>query len=130
MDKILFAMTGASTPAGKPSGYMSQGFCVPLAATGEVLAIIEEIGEDTVAEWFANDEVHGPDSGGLWVAEITISNECDGEQAYGIDSCEWRPPTTEEVEGLIARQLMRARGVKTPPAVPGSKSWTFIGALV
>ena len=122
------AMVGASDPEGKPSGFMSQGMCIPLAATSEVREAIEDLGEDSVADWIDACDVDSPKAGGLWVAEVEFAADPDGPQGYRIDSCAWRPPTTEEIEGLIGRQMARARGVKRRSG-PRRSVWTFIGAL-
>jgi hypothetical protein len=130
MEKILLAMVGASDPEGKPSGFMSQGMCIPLAATPEAREIIDAIGEDAVADWIDANEIRSPKAGGLWVAEIEVSEDPDGPQGYKIDSCNgWRPPTTEEIEGVIGRQMARASGRENAQKPPGAKAWTFIGAL-
>jgi len=133
-DLILFAMVGASNLKGEACGFMSHGMCIPLAATENARTVIEEVGEDAVAAWFADDEVVSPKAGGLWVAEVEIASDQDIRPelrgGYGIDACTWRPPTTEELEGLIARQMMRARRTVVVPVIPGSKSWVFKGALV
>ena len=130
MEKILFAMVGASDPEGKPSGFMSQGMCIPLAATVEARDVIEAIGEDAAADWFEANDVKQPKAGGLWVAEFEMQEDVDGPQGYSIDSCGWRPPTPEELDGLLGRQMARARQDKTAPKPPGAAAWTFIGALV
>jgi hypothetical protein len=129
MDKILFAMVGASDLEGKPSGFMTQGMCIPLAATGWAREAIEAVGEDAVADWFEASAIEAPKAGGLWVAEIEMRESADGPQGYSIDSCGWRPPTPEELDGLLGRQMARARQDKTAPKPPGAAAWTFIGAL-
>jgi len=130
MQKILFAMVGASDLKGKPSGFMSQGMCIPLAATVEARDFIEVIGEDAVADWIDGSDIKAPNAGGLWVAEIEMRESADGPQGYSIDSCGWRPPSAEELDGLVGRQMARARQDKTAPKPPGAAAWTFIGALV
>lgn len=138
MEKILFAMVGACTADGKSAGYVSQGMCVPLAATEGARSVIEEMGEDVVADWLQACDLREPGAGGLWVLELEIEN-VDKENnpftmadyQFDITDSSWRPPTVEELEGVIAKQMHRAqRRDKSAPKPPGTAAWTFIGALV
>jgi hypothetical protein len=130
MEKILFAMIGASDLKGNSSGYMAQGMCIPLAATEGARSVIEEIGEDMVADWMDANEILPPAAGGLWVAELEISNDQDGPLSYSIDACDWVTPTEEEIAGLINRQNVRGRLQSIEVCLPFTKVWTFEGALV
>lgn len=127
MDKILLAMVGACNSKGEFSGYM--GTCIPLAATSTAREYIDTMGEDVVAEWLMSNGVSPPPAGGLWVAELEIEEDVDAPQGYSADSCHWRPPTAEEVDGLIGRQMSRARKHPNARKPTGASTWTFLGSL-
>lgn len=144
MEKILFAMVGAAndlwwtnpgehvTTDGNHCGYMCRGMCVPLAATEEAIKIIKELGEDGTADWFTASEIRPPKLGGLWVAHIEVSPDPDAPGDYSIDSCAWRVPTIQELQGLLDQQTYRvARHTKDSPVLSCyNTAWTFSGALL
>lgn len=130
MEKIMLAMVGAIDSNGYSCACMTQGMCIPLAATEGAKSVIEEIGEDAVADWMDANEVSPPGVGGLWVVELEISNDQDGPFGYSIDACDWVTPTTEEIAGLIARQNVKGYFQTMEMCLQFTKVWTFEGALV
>ena len=131
LEQMMMAMVGAMNLAGEPSGFMTQGLCIPLAATPKLLEIVEALGEDAVADWLNDNEVPAPKSGGLWVIECVLENE--EADAYDIDipSWKWRQPSSWEIESLKMRTKERSKGIKlNPERVDEFSRWVYIGALV
>jgi len=131
LEQMMMAMVGAMNLAGEPSGFMTQGLCIPLAATPKLLEIVEALGEDAVADWLNDNEVPAPKSGGLWVIECVLENE--EADAYDIDipSWKWRQPSSWEIESLKMRTKERSEGIElNPERVDEFSRWVYIGALV
>lgn len=135
-EKMMMAMVGSSTADGKSSGFMSQGLCIPLAASPILLEVVESLGEDAVAEWLSEDnEIPAPDAGGLWVIECVVEDSEDSEVGCEITSWKWREPRADEITALHMRTYYRARGIKhdtedTRDLVTDLNRWVFVGALV
>jgi hypothetical protein len=129
IEQMLMAMVGALTPEGEPSGFMSQGMCIPLAATPKLLEIVEALGEDAVADWLTDNEVPGPKAGGLWVIECILENEEADAYDIEIPSWKWRQPTIDEIKALQIRAIWRAERYRVPP-MEAPRDWVYVGALV
>lgn len=130
MEKILFAMVGATTASGKPSGFLCQGMCIPLAATEGARSVIEELGEDAVPDWLVACEVDAPQAGGLWTLMLDIDNDDDAPQGFDVTKYHWVIPTTAELTGLLAKQVARVLGDRTMTKPFAAEAWTWIGGLV
>jgi len=131
LEQMMMAMVGAMGTAGEHAGFMTQGMCIPLAATPKLLEIVEALGEDAVADWLNDNEVPAPKAGGLWVIECVLENE--EADAYDIDipSWKWRQPSSWEIESLKMRTKERSEGIKSnPERVDDFSRWVYIGALV
>lgn|SRR5512137_816101 len=127
--KLLLSMVGAMSINGEPRGFMSEGMCIPLAATGDAMEMIQQIGEDAVAPVIEGNDIDPPKSGGLWVLECSIFDDSDCPQGFRIEDAHWRMPSENELFALLLKQNDRIHRSQTPIAQAEAR-WTYNGALV
>jgi hypothetical protein len=100
--------------------------CVPLAAD-EFLVEVNQCMDMT--EFLIESRIKAPPSAGLWVIECKVEKvEADAPEGLRAVLVEWRHPTHEEIDGLLAAQGINGfeKNKITPPNGGG---WTFLGSL-
>ena len=127
-ERILMALVGG-TAGDARCGMMTEGFCIPLAATESARGLVESVGEDEIGEWLEGAGVDGPGAGGLWVLSFDLDEEDETEEPI-ISDPDWRCALPDEIAGLILRQSHRASGQEMPNPPADDGRWTFLGALV
>jgi hypothetical protein len=81
-----------------------------------------EMDDDQGLAWYlTNNEIKAPPSPGLWVLECKMEKDEDAPSGIRTKLIRWRLPTHEEIDGILATQVLE----KSKSAPPSSTSWTF-----
>lgn len=130
MEMILFAMVGGSNTEFRPQGLLVEGMCVPIAATEKAKEVIFSIGEESTAQWIADNDIRGPKAGGLWVLELSeIKEDDEAPEGWSARLLRWRHPVENEIGNLLLAQRKKA-GEKPELPSGGQSNWAYVGAFV